>query len=615
MCLFALFFRGQLTSKLWAPKVFFAVFLALLAVSVTLGVVGVYSAPIGQEEMSVLIDDTFHLGAGEVRRQGIGNFHGNGTVGDGSIHENLILRVENLDVFVRNFSVISYGATHYNSTDQAIVCNLTTGADYYEAVFWTAGANSGWVRFQVWVSQPGVVYPFAVLVGPAKLLFLMGVAGVVLLLLRNGVVKAKSVEKPVLPQLRSADRRVLVALLLVSLVFWLAVIAFSSNPLGTFENWYTDHARDTYVANLFLKDGLAVFSAPLDVLASQDNSSFMFVTWPEMPNLYPIGSIAVFLPFGALVSAGVDVVLVYKLEIGVFLVFAHVCLYVFLGRFWVQNDFPVLAWKNAKSNVAVFRGADLKAKVPLLREYFVLALKLVGVYVIYASLVPFAANGMFDAVAILFLLLAVVAFLASRMDMFLLLVGVSVLFKYQAAIFLFPLIVVAAVKLLENNNLRSLVRNWAVVSAVACAAVAGFTAVLSAPYLMETRDVLVMNAVNAFSPHAQIPWSWQASAVLGVLAVTLLYSVYMFNRNRLLSVSAVFLLLPTFCLPYFQNWYLPFLFAYVLIPQRKEDFGVTMLWMVFVVFMLSFGGSGLNPGVLVQHFEAMVSSGLVGLGL
>ena len=286
---------------------------------------------------------------------------------------------------------------------RTLSCNLTTGADYYEAVFWTDGANSGWVHFQVWVSQPAVVYPFAVLVGPAKLLFVMGVAGVVLLLLRNGVVKAKSAEKP-LPQLRSADRRVLVALLLVSLVLWLAVIAFSSNPLGTFENWYTDHARDTYSANLFLKDGLAVFSQPLDVLASHDNSGFMFVTWPEMPNLYPIGSIAVFLPFGALVSAGVDVVLVYKLEIGVFLVFAHLCLYVFLSRFWVQTDFPALAWKNAKSNVAVLRGADLKAKVPLLREYFVLALKLVGVYVIYASLVPFAANGMFDSVAILFLL-------------------------------------------------------------------------------------------------------------------------------------------------------------------------------------------------------------------
>jgi hypothetical protein len=614
MCHNPLFFRGQLTSKVWAPKVFFAVFLALLVVSVTLGVVGIYSAATGEMETSVLIDDTFHLGAGEIRRQGIGNFHGNGTVGDGSIHETLLLRVENLDMFVRNFSVISYGATHYNSTQQAISCNLTTGADYYEAVFWTDGANSGWVHFQVWVSQPAVVYPFAVLVGPAKLLFLMGVAGVVLLLLRNGVGQVKFAGKAVLPKLKKTDKRILVSLLLVSLAFWLAVTAFSNNPLGTFENWYTDHARDTYSANLFLKDGLAVFSQPLDVLASHDASRFMFVTWPEMPNLYPIGSIGVFLPFGALISAGVDVVSVYKLEIATFLVFAHVCLYVFLSRFWVQTDFPVLAWKNAKSNVAVLRGADLKAKMPLLREYFVLALKLVGVYVIYASLVPFAANGMFDTVAILFLLSAVVAFLADRYDVFLLLVGVSVLFKYQAAIFLFPLIIVAAVTLLENNNVKRLVLNWAVVSAVACFAVAGFTAVLSAPYLMETRDVLIMNAVNAFSPHAQIPWSWQASAVLSVLAVTLLYSVYMFNRNRLLSVSAVFLLLPTFCLPYFQNWYLPFLFAYVLIPQRKDDFAVTMLWMVFVVFMLSFGGSGLNPQVLVQHFEGMVSSGLVGLG-
>lgn len=589
--------------------------MALLVVSVTLGVIGVFSVASGGASTEVLIDDNFHLAAGEIRRQGIGNFHGNGTVGDGTIHENLTIKVENLDTFVRNFSIISYGATHYNSTKQDITCNLTTGADYYEAVFWTDAANTGNVHFEVWVSKPAVVYPYAGLVDPAKILFLVGVAGVVLLLIRYGAEEIGATKKPVLPKIKNADKRVLVALLLVSLAFWIAITAFSNNPLGTFENWYTDHARDTYVANLFLKDGLAVFSQPLDVLASHDNSGFMFVTWPEMPNLYPIGSIATFLPFGALVSTGVDVVSVYKLEIAVFLVFAHACLYLFLSRFWVQTDFPLLTWKNAKANMALLRGDNLKAKVPLLREYFVLGLKLVGVYVIYASLVPFAANGMFDAVAILFLLSAVVAFLADRYDVFLGLVGVSVLFKYQTAIFLFPLILVGVLKLLENNSLKRLVRNRAVVLAVVCVAVAGFTAVLSAPYLMETRDVLVMNAVNAFSAHAQIPWSWQAAAVLGVLAVTLLYSVYMFNRNRLLSVSAIFLLLPTFCLPYFQNWYLPFLFAYVLIPQRKEDFAVTMLWMVFVVFMLSFGGSGLNPQVLVQHFQAMVGGGLVGLGL
>jgi hypothetical protein len=221
---------------------------------------------------------------------------------------------------------------------------------------------------------------------------------------------------------------------------------------------------------------------------------------------------------------------------------------------------------------------------------------------------------MFDSVAVLFLLLSVGAFLASRYDFFVLLVGVSVVFKYQTAIFLFPLIVVAAVQLLKKHRLGGLVRNRNVVLAVACAAVSGFTAVLSAPYLMGTRPVLVMNAVNAFSAHAQIPWSWQAAAVLSVLAATALYSIYMYKHNRLLSLSSLFLLVPVCMLPYFQNWYLPFLFAYMLIPHEKDQFVATMLWIVFVAFMLSFGGSGLNPQVLIGHFQTMVGNSLVSLG-
>jgi hypothetical protein len=605
--------------------IFFLVALALLVFSVILGVTSIYNIATGEAETRSLIDETFHLSPNEQRRQGIGNFHGNGTVGDGTIVENLTLKVENLDVFVRNFSVISYGATHYNSTSENISYNLTTGADYYEAVFWTDGNNSGRVHFEVSITQPEVTYPYAWLTAPAKVLFLVSIAAITLTLLKNGQV-SKLKEKITLPSIGRTDRRLLVAFLLASLAFWLTLTALNSNPLGTFENWYTDHARDTYVGSLFLKDGLDVFSQPLYTLASQDSSRYIFVTWPEMPNLYPIGSIAVFLPFGVSMEAGVNAVLVYKLEIALFLVFAHACLYVFLSRYWVQTDFPRLAWKNASENLKTLRHGDWKQqKQPMLREYFLMTLKLIGVYVIYASLVPFAANGMFDSIAILFLLMAVTVFLSERYDYFILLVGVSVLFKYQTAIFLFPLIVVAVVKLLENNNLKGLIKNRAVVLAVICAVVSGFTAVLSAPYLMQTRPELVMNAINAFSPHAQIPWSWQtelvlsiagqAQAVLGVLAATLFYSIYMFNRNRLLSVSALFLLLPTFCLPYFQNWYLPFMFAYALIPRQKEEFGATMIWLIFIVFMLSFGGSGLNPQVLVQHFESMIRSSMVGLGV
>jgi hypothetical protein len=73
-------------------------------------------------------------------------------------------------------------------------------------------------------------------------------------------------------------------------------------------------------------------------------------------------------------------------------------------------------------------------------------------------------------------------------------------------------------------------------------------------------------------------------------------------------------LLPSFLLPYFQNWYLPYLFVYVLIPERKNEFTATMIWMIFMVVVLSYGGSGFNPDLLVSHFEAMSKSGFLGLG-
>ena len=132
---------------------------------------------------------------------------------------------------------------------------------------------------------------------------------------------------------------------MLSLVLWLSLLAVNSNPLATFENWYTDHVRHAYVSSLFLKDGLSVFNQPLGTLASQDNSHFMFVTWPEMPHLYPLGSILLFLPFGALLQNGFDPVLVYKLEIALFLVFAHICLYFFLKVFLKKNMH--LFWKLA----------------------------------------------------------------------------------------------------------------------------------------------------------------------------------------------------------------------------------------------------------------------------
>jgi hypothetical protein len=282
-----------------------------------------------------------------------------------------------------------------------------------------------------------------------------------------------------------------------------------------------------------------------------------------MPHLYPLGSIFLFLPFSVLLQSGINQVLVFKMEIAVFLLVSHVSLYYFLERFWKQKMFPFL--------------------------------KLLGIYTIYVSLIVYSANGMFDAVPFLFSLIALNLYLDGRYDYFLLFIALSVTFKYQPAIFMFPLIVMGVLKLFEKHGFSSIVRNKAVIAAAALAVIAVFTAVLSAPFLMETTPEFAMNGVNAFSSHSQVPWALQSFAVLLTLTVTLLFAVYMRKKNPLLSFSAIFILLPSFTMPYFQIWYLPFFFGYALIPKQKREMEVTILWLIFIVAVLSFGGISFNP--------------------
>jgi hypothetical protein len=113
-----------------------------------------------------------------------------------------------------------------------------------------------------------------------------------------------------------------------------------------------------------------------------------------------------------------------------------------------------------------------------------------------------------------------------------------------------------------------------------------------------------MNGINAFATNTQISWSLQSFSILLTLAVTVAYAVYMLNKSSLLSFSAFFLLLPSFLLPYFQDWYIPFLFVYVLIPQRKEELEATTLWLTFLIVMLAISGANYQPiPIMAQYLQ------------
>ena len=204
--------------------------------------------------------------------------------------------------------------------------------------------------------------------------------------------------------------------------------------MRNFENWYTDSAQNSYSANLFTKVGFSIFNTPLGHLSSSDFSFYKFVTWPEMPHLYPLAvSFCICLLERCLNPALLNLSCLIKLEITLFLVVSHLCLYWFLKRFWNQDLHSIL--------------------------------KALGIYIFYIVLIIYAANGQFESVALLFSMLALAMFLDKRYDMFLLLIAISATIKYQAAIFLIPLRQVGLLRLFHNSSLSAILKNKAILVA------------------------------------------------------------------------------------------------------------------------------------------------------
>ncbi len=554
--------------RLETTKIFLIVSIVFLTLSLFLSVLSIFPIVTEKNEKTSLFNDSFRLSQNEVYRKGIGTFQGG---------ENISVRIESSS-FSKNFSIVnSTNSSFYvNSSKLNITYSFTADPDYYEAIFYSNSPNANWINFQVTAEKTQSLHPYSWITTPAKIMFILSLGVSMLIIIK--LTFSKNIEKietkPTLPPIDKIFRNRLLSLIALSLILWLILLALNSNSLATVENWFTDHVRHSYVSTLFLKDGLSVFSQPLGTLSSQDNSHFMYVTWPEMPHLYPLGSILLFLPFGSLLQNGFDSVLIYKLEIALFLIFAHICLFFFLRVF--------------------------------LKKSLHLFWKLVGLYIIYLSLVIYAAGGMFDSIPFIFSLLAVTMLLSERYDYFFLLIGISVFLKYQAGIFLLPLIIVGFLRLIERNKLGKLFRNKAVILGAVFILISAFTAFLSAPFLSQTRPELIMNGINAFAPHTQISWSLQFTYILLTLAATLVYTFYMLNKNSLLSLSALFLLLPSFTLPYFQNWYIPYFFVYILIPQRKTELGVTMIWLIIMIALLAFSGMPLLPQQIIKNIQSLI---------
>jgi hypothetical protein len=538
----------HLASKRWL-----SIALVVIVVGALLSVASLYPVGTDQKKTHFIVDDSIVLTSTETYRQSLGTFGGG---------ENITVTISSLTNSSVNFSILTYNGAIYSGVSAHAKYTFIAKPENYELEFNPATSNE--LSLQVTVQKQEAQYPLAWLTSSAKVLFFSGVIFAVAILLKSAIQEPSSNTSLSDAVLSRKSKQILLIFVVASLVLWTFVAAQNNTQFATLENWFTDHARHAYTSTLFFKDGFSIFGTPLRDLANIDSSStYKFVTWPETPHIYPLGSIFLFLPFGFLLQQGIQQVFVFKMEIVFFLVIAHICLYFFLRRF--------------------------------LPKEMNLSLKMLGIFIFYVALVVYAANGMFDAVAFLFAFASLTMFLKGRYDYFLLLSVISVTVKYQAGIILLPLIIFGLIKLLGQTKFSDVIRNKAVIAAALLAALDGYTIYLSAPFLASTRSEFVINGINLFSPHVQLPYLSQSFAVLITLAVTLGCAIYLSNKDRFISLSMLYVMLPIFSMPFFQFWYMPYFFIFAFIPKQKRVLEVTMLWLIFITIMISLGSLSFNP--------------------
>ena len=306
--------------------------LSLIVFSVFLGICSIF--PIEESNIStqIVIDDVFTLKGQQIYRQGLGGFLGN---------ENVTLTINSNTSSPFTFELLTYHGLQYTTTasDQNFCYSFLANADYYDTVFISNATESRTISLIVTKQNLTISYPFSCLSTVAKTLFFASCLVLMFLLLKTGVFasKTKITSAHLISISGPKNFNYLKIFVLLSLLIWLVFLVFNENTMGTFENWYTDAARHPYTSTLFTKVNFSVFNIPLGQLSDVDQSLYKFVTWPEMPHLYPLGSILLFLPFSILLEAGVAQIFVFKLEIALFLVAFHVCLFYFLKQFWKKN--------------------------------------------------------------------------------------------------------------------------------------------------------------------------------------------------------------------------------------------------------------------------------------
>ena len=293
-----------------------------------------------------------------------------------------------------------------------------------------------------------------------------------------------------------------------------------SGDVQTLTGNYSDHLHHAYSAYAFMQIGYDVFTVPLGQWPVQ--ARFAHETFPDVPHLYPFGSILLFLPFGLLSNFGIlPDTIVHLLMVSVFGSTGVISIWIY--------------WKHYQVDRAV-------------RTISTLLVAFLSIYYGY--------HGFFDVVAFLIAIISLVHWERNIRNYAIILLVISLSLQYRIW-YLGPLFVYMLYKYASNNGID----RWLEGSVI-------FGTMSFLPFL---GTVLSLEGIESAQANPDIiPLGFEPITVIALLLTVIIsYRVWKVD-NEISAVTAMFCGIMVILLPQWRVWYPLLLMPLPFVAQSRQ---------------------------------------------
>lgn len=341
-------------------------------------------------------------------------------------------------------------------------------------------------------------------------------------------------------------RQYLILMLAISLTFASFLVVINPSFTSTLQPTYFDHLRHQRFAFEFLSTGFSIFNTKMKNLSMIGNKEYY--GWLEMPEPYPVGIVLLSIPFAIMAFNGIiSPVLLNKVVLLSYLIFAYVDIFLFARYLFTEKT------------------KDLGIKL--------IILLLFGTWLIFWSL-----NGQYEAIPILFILLAYRYYSKNDNIKSILFFLFAITFKYQALI-LSPLFIMPAMEIFKRS-ISTNEQKLHILSIGILVIIDIYTFYLSLPFFSSINSN-PMFYKDIFRSNQSL---LQFILFLVTAIVTFIYLYY--NNDIVVAISILFIFISFSSISLLQMWYIIWVFPPILFIKNENNGSAVALWMIAFIYIL-----------------------------